>query len=51
LRANRAAFDAWRLVTRVLIGVSEEHQDIQFFGRRYAVPFSIASMGEYPGRV
>jgi L-lactate dehydrogenase (cytochrome) len=45
LRANRAAFDAWRLVTRVLVGVRERHQDIQLFGRRYAAPFGIAPMG------
>ena len=45
LRANRAALDAWRLVTRVLAGVSERHQDVQLFGRRYAAPFGIAPMG------
>jgi len=45
LRANRAAFDAWRLMTRILVGVSERHQDIQLFGRRYATPFGIAPMG------
>lgn len=45
LRANRAAFDAWRLVTRVLVGVSERHQGIQLFGHRYAAPFGIAPMG------
>lgn len=45
LRANRAVLDAWRLVTRVLVGVSERHQDIQLFGRRYAAPFGIAPMG------
>ena len=45
LRANRAAFDSWRLVTRVLVGVSERHQDIQLFGHRYAAPFGIAPMG------
>jgi L-lactate dehydrogenase (cytochrome) len=45
LRANRAAFDAWRLVTRVLVGVSERHQDVELFGRRYAGPFGIAPMG------
>ena len=28
LRANRAAFDAWRLVTRVLVGVSKRHQAV-----------------------
>jgi L-lactate dehydrogenase (cytochrome) len=45
LRANRAAFDAWRLVTRVLVGVAERRQDVQLFGRRYAAPFGIAPMG------
>jgi L-lactate dehydrogenase (cytochrome) len=45
LRTNRTAFDAWRLITRVLVGVSERHQDIQLFGRRYAAPFGIAPMG------
>jgi L-lactate dehydrogenase (cytochrome) len=45
LRANRAVFDAWRLVPRVLVGVSDRHQDIQLFGRRYAAPFGIAPMG------
>lgn len=45
LRGNRAAFDAWRLVTRVLVGVAERRQDIQLFGRRYAAPFGIAPMG------
>ena len=45
LRANRAAFDAWRLVTRVLVGVSKRHQDVELFGRRYAAPFGIAPMG------
>ena len=48
LRGNRAAFDAWRLLTRVLVGVSERHQDIQLFGRRYAAPFGIAPMGAAP---
>lgn len=45
LRANRAAFDAWRLVTRVLVGVKERRQHIQLFGRLYAAPFGIAPMG------
>jgi L-lactate dehydrogenase (cytochrome) len=48
LRANRAAFDAWRLVTRVLVGVRERHQDIQLFDRHYAAPFGIAPMGVAP---
>jgi L-lactate dehydrogenase (cytochrome) len=45
LRTNRAAFDTWRLLTRVLVGVSERRQDIELFGRRYAAPFGIAPMG------
>lgn len=45
LRANRAAFDAWRLVTRVLVGVSKRCQEVQLFDRRYAAPFGIAPMG------
>ncbi|HVZ10289.1 alpha-hydroxy acid oxidase [Rhodopila sp.] len=45
LRANRAAFDDWRLVPRVLAGVSERHQGITLLGRQYATPFGIAPMG------
>jgi L-lactate dehydrogenase (cytochrome) len=45
LRANRAAFDAWRLLTRVLAGVEVRRQDVQLFGRRYNAPFGIAPMG------
>lgn len=45
LRANRAVFDAWRLVPRVLVGVSERRENIQLFGRQYAAPFGIAPMG------
>lgn len=45
LRANRAVFDTWRLVPRVLVGVGERRQNIQLFGRQYAAPFGIAPMG------
>ncbi|HEX3992915.1 MAG TPA: alpha-hydroxy acid oxidase [Acetobacteraceae bacterium] len=45
LRGNRAAFDAWRLVTRVLVGVEQRSQAIRLFGRHYAAPFGIAPMG------
>ncbi len=45
LRANRAVFDSWRLVPRVLVGVNERRQNIQLFGRQYAAPFGIAPMG------
>jgi L-lactate dehydrogenase (cytochrome) len=45
LRTNRAIFDEWRLVTRVLVGVSERSMAINLFGQRYAAPFGIAPMG------
>jgi L-lactate dehydrogenase (cytochrome) len=45
LRGNRAVFDAWRLMTRVLVGVEHRNQAIQLFGRQYAAPFGIAPMG------
>jgi L-lactate dehydrogenase (cytochrome) len=45
LRANRAVFDTWRLVTRVLVGVHDRRQDISLFGRPYDAPFGIAPMG------
>lgn len=45
LRGNRAVFDAWRLVTRVLVGVSERSLRISLFGKDYAAPFGIAPMG------
>ena len=45
LRGNRAAFDAWRLVSRVLVGVEDRAQDVTLLGRRYAAPFGIAPMG------
>lgn len=45
LRTNRAIFDEWRLVTRVLVGVSERSMATTLFGKRYAAPFGIAPMG------
>lgn len=42
---NRAAFDRWRMVTRVLRDVSRRSQATTLFGRRYAAPFGIAPMG------
>ncbi|WP_298215174.1 alpha-hydroxy acid oxidase [Acidocella sp.] len=45
LRANRAALDRWRLVTRVLAGVEKRDQHITLFNQRYASPFGIAPMG------
>jgi L-lactate dehydrogenase (cytochrome) len=45
LRDNRAVFDEWRLISRVLVGVQERAQDVELFGRRYTAPFGIAPMG------
>lgn len=45
LRSNRAIFDDWRLVTRVLVGVEERSTRTDLFGREYAAPFGIAPMG------
>ena len=45
LRTNRAIFDEWRLVTRVLVGVSQRSMMTTLFGKRYAAPYGIAPMG------
>ncbi|HKW38257.1 MAG TPA: alpha-hydroxy acid oxidase [Burkholderiales bacterium] len=45
LRANRAAFDEYALVPRVLVDVSGRSTKTALFGREYAAPFGIAPMG------
>lgn len=45
LQRNRAAFQDWGMVTRVLRDVSRRSQETTLFGRRYASPFGIAPMG------
>lgn len=45
LRTNRAVFDEWRLISRVLVGVAERSQARSLFGRDYSAPFGIAPMG------
>ncbi|HTW54202.1 MAG TPA: alpha-hydroxy acid oxidase [Stellaceae bacterium] len=45
MRGNRAVFDEWQLVTRILVGVEERNSRISLFGRDYAAPFGIAPMG------
>ena len=45
LRANRAMFDAWPLLPRVLIDVSQRSHHTTLFGQRYAAPFGIAPIG------
>ena len=45
LRANRAAFDAWHFVPRVLVDTRGRHQRRSVLGRHYDRPFGIAPMG------
>src|SRR5919108_2916208 len=45
LRANRAAFDRWRIVPRMLRDVSERDTSIELLGRRLDSPFLLAPMG------
>ncbi|GHC16715.1 alpha-hydroxy acid oxidase [Aidingimonas halophila] len=44
-RDNRAVFDEYGFMHRVLRNVSEREQSISLLGRRYAAPFGIAPMG------
>ncbi len=45
LRGNRAAFDRWRIVPRMLRDVSERDTTIELFGRRLDSPFLLAPIG------
>ena len=45
LRANRAAFDEWAFVPRVLVDVSGRSTKTTLFGREYDAPFGVAPMG------
>jgi L-lactate dehydrogenase (cytochrome) len=45
LRANRAAFDEFSFVPRILVDVSARTQITTLFGREYNSPFGIAPMG------
>jgi len=44
-RDNRAAFDEWGFVPRILVDVSKRSTATTLFGREYAQPFGIAPMG------
>jgi L-lactate dehydrogenase (cytochrome) len=44
-RANRAAFDKWAVVPRVLRDVSERDTSIELFGRRLPAPLLLAPVG------
>ena len=45
MRANRAAFDRWRIVPRMLRDVSERNTSVELFGRTLPSPFLIAPIG------
>jgi lactate 2-monooxygenase len=43
--ANRAAFDRWRIVPRMLRDVSERDLSVELLGRRLPTPFLLAPIG------
>src|SRR5688500_3172233 len=45
MRANRAAFDRWRIVPRMLRDVSERGSRGELFGRTLPAPFLVAPIG------
>jgi lactate 2-monooxygenase len=45
MRANRAAFQRWRIVPRMLHDVSERDHSVQLFNKRYPLPFLLAPIG------
>ncbi|MBY3064682.1 alpha-hydroxy-acid oxidizing protein [Rhizobium laguerreae] len=45
VRENRSAFDDFRLVPRVLVGVARRSQKVTLFGETYDSPFGVAPMG------
>lgn len=45
MRANRAAFQRWRIVPRMLRNVAERDLSIQLFGKRYPAPVLLAPIG------
>jgi lactate 2-monooxygenase len=45
VRENRAAFDRWKIVPRVLRDVSDRDTSVELFGRRFPSPFMLAPVG------
>ena len=45
VRANREAFERWRIVPRMLRDVSERDPSVELFGRRLAAPLLVAPVG------
>ena len=44
-RANRDAFDRWRIMPRMFVDVAERDQSVELFGRRHPTPFLVAPIG------
>ncbi len=44
-RANRAAFDRWRITPRLLVDTSERDTGVELFGRRHPSPLLVAPVG------
>ena len=45
VRGNRAAFDRWRIVPRMLRDVSERNTSVELFGRKLPAPLLLAPIG------
>jgi lactate 2-monooxygenase len=45
MRANRAAFERWRIVPRMLHDVSSRDTSVELFGRRIPAPFFLSPIG------
>jgi L-lactate dehydrogenase (cytochrome) len=45
MRANRAAFDRWRIVPRLLNNVAERNLSVELFGRTLPAPVLLAPVG------
>lgn len=45
MRANRAAYDRWRIVPRMLRDVASRDLSVDLFGQRYAAPVLLAPIG------
>jgi len=45
IAANRADFDAWRIVPRMLRNVEQRDSSIELFGRRHPSPFVLSPIG------
>jgi lactate 2-monooxygenase len=45
VEANRAAFERWQIVPRVLRDVSERDSSVELFGQRFPTPFFLSPVG------